>query len=126
MGPAGPVGPIGPAGPGGTPGATGPQGPAGPRGPAGPTGPAGAGTRVIYQATLDSDGFATVGPLPAGLTLSNPPLLTCYVAQVPQGPYYTVSSDWGCGLVLNSDGRLWAWLTGGDPAWPYALFAVVY
>lgn len=116
----GDMGPTGPAGPAGAPG------PQGVTGPAGPQGPAGQGvTRIIYTGQLDGTGFATRGPLPEGLTLANPPAVTCYISQLSQGPYYVVANEFGCGLTLNNAARLFAWITDGTPGWWYAI-TVVY
>jgi hypothetical protein len=79
-------GPAGPAGPQGAPGANGATGPQGPSGQAGP------GTRLWLQGRTNTGGMAEILlPASAG-TMSNPPLITCYLAFFLQGA--TVPSSW--------------------------------
>lgn len=103
-------------------GCEGPMGPEGPQGPAGEDGP---GTRVVYTGQLDENGEATAGPLPDELSLDDPPTLTCYVSDVPQGPYWVASDEDNCGIELDGQGDLWIFMASGPAEWYYR-FVVVY
>lgn len=116
----GATGPTGPAGP------TGPQGPAGPPGAEGPPGP---GTQVAFVGQLDSSGSAVVQLPPEAGTISDPPVVTCYLSDNPNGPFLIIAtgSDGSviCGLTETSSGALAVSIVDGPAFW-YYIISVVY
>ena len=121
-------GPMGPAGPQGPAGAQGPAGPQGPIGPQGPAGVAGPGTRLVFGGQLDSNGGGTSVALPAALTTTNFPSLTCFVSSSSNGTYLAVANDdvgATCGLVTGSDGFMRAVIVNAPAFW-FVRFVVVY
>lgn len=125
QGPTGPEGPTGPAGP------QGPTGPQGPPGAAGLPGPAGAGTKVVFTATVQSNGdAAAVLPAAVGTDVSKPPAMACYIGQ-PGGTVWLAISDGAntstsryCGLVFLS-GVFNAVMVNAPAGW-IAAFVIVY
>jgi hypothetical protein len=119
------TGPEGPAGP------EGPQGPAGPTGPTGPQGPAGGSTRSSFFVTIATDGYAEQGlPLSFGTNPAQPPLLACYISDVPtEGVWQPVADGFTsedrtiCALVFD-EGRWFAVLLNGPPGWTVAFVVV--
>lgn len=104
------------------------EGPVGPEGPRGPEGPAGPGTRMTFTGQLDDIGDATVNlPAEAG-TLDEPPSVTCYIADVPDGTYLAIASDGSsapsCGFGETGSGTLAAIIVGGPANWYYRIVVV--
>lgn len=100
----------------------------GPMGPEGPQGAPGPGTIWDAVVQMDAYGYADVA-LPAGSgTGSEPPLLSCYVAENRTGPWLVVatSSSTGpvCGIVQDS-GTLYAVMVNGL-AYGYFRAVVIY
>lgn len=106
-------------------GCEGPEGPMGPEGPEGPPGEDAPGTRLVYSGQLDGNGEVVEGPLPDELSLADPPALTCYVSDVPQGPYWVASDEDECGLESDAEGDVWIFLNNAPADW-YYLFVIVY
>lgn len=111
-------------GPMGPQGETGAQGEAGPQGPAGPPG---TGARATYLVELDEDGYGEQGlPLSFGTNPSIPPLLACYVTDVPsEGAWQPIADGFAgaeravCALIFD-EGRWFAVLIDGPPEWTVA------
>ncbi len=110
-------------------GADGPVGPAGPQGPMGPEGPPGPGSvRATYFVTIDAEGYAEQG-LPTaqfGTDPRNPPLLTCFVAEIrDEGIWQPVADGFStdgrqvCVLVFD-EGRWFALVLNSVPGWTVA------
>ncbi len=123
----GPMGPPGPAGPGGT-GPGGPAGPQGATGPAGPVGPGGGANRLVLTGVMDANGRGSRSlPSEAG-TMTQPPLLTCYVRDVAQDTWFATGTGFVtefCSLRKSTAGPLEAVIDGGTPGTMYA-FVVVW
>jgi hypothetical protein len=120
-GPTGPAGPVGPQGP------VGPTGPTGPIGPQGPPGVAGPGTRLVFGGQLDSSGGGTSVALPATLSTTNFPSLTCFISSSATGTYLAVADDdvgATCGLVTNA-GLMHAVIINAPAFW-FVRFVIVY
>lgn len=126
----GPEGPAGPAGPQGPQGIAGPAGPTGPTGPQGPQGPAGPGTRIQFTGQFAPDGTATVDLPSAAGTMSNLPVIACYLAFTLGGVTYWVkagdpvdSPNSACFAFADSTGLAVAF-EGGTGGQSYAVIVV--
>ncbi len=123
----GPMGPAGPEGPGG-PGGTGPAGPQGAQGPAGPAGPNGGANRLVLTGVLDADGRgARILPVEAG-SMTQPPLLSCYVRDEGQNTWFATGTGFVtefCSLRASTSGPLEAVIDGGVPGTTYA-FVIIW
>lgn len=114
-------------GPMGPQGETGAQGEAGRQGPVGPVGPAGAGVRATYLVLLDENGYGEQGlPLSFGVDPTIPPLLACYVTDLPsEGAWQPIADGFAgaeravCALIFD-EGRWFAVLIDGPPEWTVA------
>ena len=117
---AGCQGDAGPTGPQGPQGAIGPQGPQGPQGPAGTA-------MIMMTGTLDATGAAFVHlPALAG-TISNPPLVTCYIAQFANSQVWLVMATddllGSCGMVAH-DNHVYVGFVLGPAFWALRVIAV--
>lgn len=105
------------------------EGPTGPEGPPGPEGEPGPGTHIAFVGQFNSSGSAVVQlPAEAG-TISNPPVVTCYVSDNPNGPFLIIATDTGSGVICalgeTSSGTLRVAIVDAPAFW-YYIVSVVY
>ena len=108
------------------------EGPAGPQGPAGLPGPAGPGSnQLVVTGQLDANGDISIAlPAAVGTNPSSPPLVACYITDVPSSGAWLAVGDGTndttefCGLIFGNG--VWnAAMLQGPPGW-YAAFVVAY
>lgn len=106
----------------------GPVGPMGPAGPKGEQGEPGPGTRLVFTATVNSNGEAFAALPAAAGSLSDPPAVTCYVAQQGSSVFLLVSVDTYSGITcgIGTQGGVLYAIMVDAPAFWIARFVVVY
>ena len=105
----------------------GPQGSQGVQGLPGEDGQPGPGTRVVRSGTLDSTGSGGVH-LPEGVgTISNPPSVSCYIADSASANTWLVIATsnvaGACGLVGDGD-HVDVAIVNSEPFWAFRIVAV--
>ncbi len=108
-------------------GPTGPQGLQGDLGPIGPQGPPGT-AMVMVTGTFDAAGDALVHLPAAAGTISNPPLVGCYVADVATSSIWLVVSHtddtFGACAVLEDGDHVDVGFIDGPSGWALRVIAV--
>jgi hypothetical protein len=82
----------------------------------------------VGLAQASSSGFASIGPFPDGLSLTNPPVATCWISSAASGPFLALATQapsYACALQRSStDGRLY--VNAIMPAFWYLLVVAIY
>jgi hypothetical protein len=78
---------------------------------------------------VDASGVLATPYLPAEAgTIGNPPLLACYLASNPQGPFFPLAPGLTSGatcMLIQAGGGLYAAIVGAQPGWT-GTFVIVY